>query len=127
MSEKKTILLVDDDPIFVETTKIVLENEYEIMTACDGTECIQKIEEKKPDLIILDVMMKHLGEGVDVSLKIKNEKKTKDIPIIMLTGVSKTYDMSTVADQSMYNSSDLWLEKPVDPEKLLLDVKKLVN
>ncbi len=125
--KNKTVLLVDDDPVFVETTRIALENDFNIITACDGDECMERIEKEMPDLILLDVMMKHLGEGVDISEKLKKAEKTKNIPVIMLTGVSKIYDMSTITDQSTYNHSDLWLEKPVDSEKLLEDVKRLIR
>jgi len=125
MSSKKTILIVDDDPTFVETTKIALEKDYDIQTANNGKECLEKVDKDKPDLIILDVMMRHLGEGIDVANKLKSEDSTRNIPIIMLTGVSKVYDMSTQVDKSQYQS-DAWIEKPIEPEKLLEEVKKLL-
>jgi len=123
---KKTVLLVDDDETFLETTSISLEDNYNIVTAKDGSECFEKVAKEKPDLILLDVMMKHLGEGVDVAAKLKSDDKTKAIPIIMLTGVNKIYDMSTQSDTSMYKS-DVWLEKPVDSDTLLAEVQKFIG
>ena len=123
----KTVLLVDDDPTFLETTKIALENNYKILTAANGKECVEVLNSEKVDLIILDVMMRHLGEGVDVAKKLKNDDTTKDIPIIMLTGVSKVYDMSTQLDKSQYHFSDLWLEKPVEADQLLKEVEKFIG
>ena len=127
MALTKTVLLVDDDPIFLETTKIALENHYNILTAANGDECLNIVGKEKVDLVILDVMMRHLGEGVDVAKKLKAREDTKNIPIIMLTGVSKVYDMSTQTDKTQYQSSELWLEKPVEADQLLKEVKKIIN
>jgi len=103
-----------------------LEQFYDVRTASDGKQCLEIIGNIKPDLVILDVMMRHLGEGLDVASKLKSDAKTKNIPIIMLTGVSKVYDMSTQVDNAKY-VSDVWLEKPVKPEKLLKEVQKLLE
>jgi len=127
MSKKKTILLVDDDPTFLETTKIALEQHYNIQTAKDGNECFEKVEKEKPDLIILDVMMRHLGEGINVADKLKSNENTRKIPIIMLTAVNKVYDLSAEVEQSQFQKSDTWLEKPVEPKTLLYEVEKLIE
>ena len=127
MTSQKTVLLVDDDPIFLETTKIALENNYNILTAANGDECLDIVGKESIDLIILDVMMRHLGEGVDVAKKLKSQDETKNIPIIMLTGVSKVYDMSTQTDKEQYQSSELWLEKPVEADQLLKEVKNILD
>ncbi|MFC1669329.1 response regulator [Spirochaetota bacterium] len=126
MNKQSTILLVDDDTTFLETTKIALENNYNIITATNGSECLEIIKTGKPNLIILDVMMSHLGEGINVAREIKTREETKDIPIIMLTGVDKVYDMSTQIDKSQYSHSELWLEKPIDNEQLLKEVETIL-
>ena len=127
MSVQKTILLVDDDPVFVETTRIALEQHYNIRAAKDGKECLDAVEKEKPDLIILDVMMRHLSEGINVAEKLKRDENTRQIPIIMLTSVSQVYDMSTEVDPSEYQKSDIWIEKPVEPQKLLQEIEKLLS
>ncbi|MCP4132036.1 MAG: response regulator [bacterium] len=122
----KTIFLVDDDPTFIETTKIALEGAYNIETAKSGKECLERVGAMKPDLIILDVMMRHLSEGVDTSKKLGEDAATKDIPVIMLTGVNEVYDLESEADKSQFRY-DLWLEKPVEPDQLLKEAEKLVG
>ena len=125
MSSQKTIMLVDDDEIFVDATKIGLESKYNVETAKDGKECIEKVGTVKHDLIVLDIMMRHLGEGLDTSTQLKTDNATKDIPIIMLTGVSEVYDISTQVDKSQLKY-DAWFEKPVDNDKLISEIEKLL-
>lgn len=125
MGKKKTILLVDDDPTFVEATKIALEKHYEIETAKDGKDCLSKIKSVKPDLILLDIMMRHLGEGIDVAKELKSDNATAAIPIIMLTGVNEVFDLSTQVDKSQLKY-DSWLEKPVESDQLLKEIGKFI-
>jgi CheY-like chemotaxis protein len=124
MNAKKKILLVDDDADFVEMNRALLEeNGYEVIAACDGAQCLEKVQEEKPDLIILDVMMATDSEGFDVSRKLRKVCEThKNIPIIMITSVHAKYPFQFAPD-------DTWLpvqkffEKPVPPDLLLQEVR----
>lgn len=123
---KKTILLVDDDSTFLETNAIVLEKNYNIRTASSGDECLKEVKKAKPDLVIMDVMMSHLSDGFETAKKLKADKQTKDLPVILLTAVNERYDYTnSVADN--YFPRDAFLEKPVTPERLLTEVKKLIG
>jgi CheY-like chemotaxis protein len=124
--EPKSILLVDDDAVFVEAVAIVLESRYAVRTASNGTEAMDKIAEQQPDLIILDVMMDYISEGFDVARELRSSDDTKSIPIIMLTGVDQMYNYRMEVDES-WVPCDRYLEKPVVPEKLLAEVEALIG
>jgi CheY-like chemotaxis protein len=124
--EKKSVLLVDDDEVFVAAVTAVLGSRYEVRTASNGTEARKSIDERRPDLIILDVMMDYMSEGFDVARKLRTETETKTIPLIMLTGVDRMYDYRIEQDES-WVPCDRFLEKPVEPETLLAEVEALIG
>jgi CheY-like chemotaxis protein len=123
---EKSILLVDDDAVFLEAITAVLEGEYRIRTAENGTTALQMIEEERPDLIVLDVMMDHLSEGFDVARTLRTNPDTKDIPIIMLTGVDQVYNVRMEVDES-WVPCERYLEKPISPADLLAHVSELIG
>jgi CheY-like chemotaxis protein len=84
------------------------------------------IGEERPDLIVLDVMMDYLSEGFDVARRLRTDPATKSIPLIMLTGVDQTYNYRLEQDES-WVPFDRYLEKPIDPEKLLAEVAALID
>lgn len=85
LAEKK-ILFIDDDPDYVESTKLLLEKKYEVITAFSTEEGWEKIGKQRPDLIILDAMMEPKS-GFTLAKELKAHQTYKDIPIVMLTGV----------------------------------------
>lgn len=124
--EKKSVLLVDDDPVFVEALSAVLETRFRVRSAGNGREAFQRIAEERPDLIILDVMMEHLSEGFDVARRLRKERGTSGIPIVMLTGVDQMYDYRMEVDES-WVPCERYLEKPVSPQVLLAEVQALIG
>jgi len=87
LEERKRILIVDDDPIIVETIVQALEEDkydYEVISAADGFEAGLQVNHFKPHLVILDIMMPDI-KGYDVCKKIKTNNATKDIKIIVLS------------------------------------------
>lgn len=123
---KKKILVVDDDADFVEINKLVLEkNGYEVTVAYNGKECLEKIDLKKPDLIILDVMMTRKDEGFEVSRDLRNSEQTKNIPILMVTSINDTVPFNFEPDETWLPVDD-FIEKPVEPEQLLDKVRKML-
>ncbi len=122
----KTILLVDDDEIFVEAVSAVLEGRYRVITAANGTEGLARVREDRPDLIVLDVMMDHLSEGFDVARSLRNDPDTAGIPIIMLTGVDQVYNVRMEVDES-WVPCEKYLEKPIAPDELLAHVAELIG
>jgi len=89
----KTILVVDDDPDIVTQVKTILEREgFGVQTAYNGLEVFSRLEEQKPDLIILDITMPHMG-GLAVLMRLKETAETSSIPVIMLTAKAQYEDM----------------------------------
>jgi CheY-like chemotaxis protein len=123
---RKTVLLVDDDEVFVEAVSAILESRYEVRTASNGTEAMKSVQEFRPDLIVLDVMMDHISEGFDVARKLRTNDDTKEIPIIMLTGVDEVYNYRMEIDES-WVPNDRYLEKPVSPPELLTHIDELLG
>lgn len=120
MSEKKSILLVDDDPDFVEAVKIIVESGgYNVRVAYDGAEGLKAVAEEKPDLIVLDVMMPNV-DGHAACAKLKKDPATKEIPVILLTAVADRVTTSKYSHRDMLESeAEDYMPKPVNPEELL--------
>jgi CheY-like chemotaxis protein len=124
------ILIIDDDPDITEAMAVVLENRgYEVRSAQDGTEGMERLKQAKPDLIILDVMMRTSQEGFEFSRELKNHAEYKDIPILMLTGVKQKtgLDFKTAAGDPAWLPVEEFLDKPVKPNVLLEKVKNLLS
>jgi CheY-like chemotaxis protein len=82
------ILVVDDEQVIVTIIeKVLRKNGYKVITANDGLECIKKVDDESPDLILLDNMMPNMN-GQAVLSKLKASKKTADIPVIMVTALN---------------------------------------
>jgi two-component system alkaline phosphatase synthesis response regulator PhoP len=127
MEERKKVLLVDDDADFVAMNKRLLEqHSYEVFTAYNGAECLDKVREKLPDLIILDMMMATRSEGGSVSRTLRSWKQTKKIPLLMITSVNTTLPIRLEPDDE-WLPVDLLIEKPVEPELLLEVVKGMLR
>ncbi|THB79011.1 MAG: response regulator [Desulfobulbaceae bacterium] len=120
MAEKKEILLIDDDPDFVEAVKVIVESGgYDVRVAYDGQEGLEAVAEKKPDLIVLDVMMPVMN-GHEACAKLKGDGATKEIPIILLTAVADRVTTSTYTHRDMLESeAEDYMPKPVEPQELL--------
>ena len=133
--DRRKILIIDDDPDLVEGMRISLEaNGYAVDAAENGNVGLEKIKKGHPDLIILDVMMETITEGIQVSQKIRSRApdseyaEFSDIPILMLTGISKKVDMTFSPDKDQdYLPVDLFLEKPVRMETLVKKVGKMLG
>jgi CheY-like chemotaxis protein len=124
------ILIVDDDADITEAMRIVLENKgYNIDAAGDSKDALNHIKAQKPDLIILDVMMTTKSEGFDFARVLKNDAKTREIPILMLTAIKdKTgIDFKSAAGDETWLPVEEFLDKPVKPEQLIEKVESLLK
>jgi len=126
---KHKVLVIDDDMDIRETMKLVLEKEgLEVVTAEDGTIGFKVAKEIKPDLILLDVIMNTQDEGFQTAYKFRADPDLKDVPVVMITSVSKvtgfTFDKSK--DEDFLPVSD-FIEKPVSPQKLVDLVRKYLG
>ena len=128
--ENAKILIVDDDPDFTVVLKTVLEGEsYVVDTAPGRAEGMEKIQAKRPDLLLLDVMMDTWSDGFEMARDIRKNPKYKDMPIIMLTGVEQRTGIgfkSTAGDPE-WLPVDGFLDKPVEPHVLIAEVKKVLS
>ena len=127
------ILVIDDDPDLVEIIRLTLESkDYQVFSAASGTEGLQKVKEIHPDLIILDVMMKHVTEGFQVALVLRNpDPKSeyapyREIPILMLTAIHSRTPLRFTPDEK-YLPVDDFVEKPLKASALLQKVEKLLE
>lgn len=127
MAEPAKILLVDDDPDFVEATRLVLQSKsYQIVVAHNGEEGLRKAREEKPDLIILDVIMP-LKDGFMTCEELKRNPIYADVPVLMLTSLSeKIPETSYSIQQGMMLEADDFVDKPVSPAELLARVERLL-
>ena len=125
MTRKARILLVDDDPDFVESTRTVLESApYEVIVAVNGDEAIKKAKAEKPDLILLDVIMP-VEDGFSAAEHLKKDKELADIPVLMLTSyASKGQGTAIPRSKGMGLETEDYIDKPVTPDNLLATVKK---
>jgi CheY-like chemotaxis protein len=121
-----TVLLVDDDEMFVKAVSAVLETRYRVETASNGTEALARITAARPDVVVLDVMMDHLSEGFDVARALRSDPATARIPIVMLTAVDQVYNTRLEIGDT-WVACDRYLEKPVAPDRLLATIAELVG
>lgn len=93
MNEKQRILVVDDDKDLRESVASYLgARGYEVVTASSGTEAVARIDERVPDLLVLDVMMDYDAEGLNLAYKLNNDERTRKLPIVILSGFLKELD-----------------------------------
>ncbi|MEO0106355.1 MAG: response regulator [candidate division WOR-3 bacterium] len=124
-SSRPKILLVDDDPDFLEATKqILIANRFDVITAKDGEEGIQKAKVENPDLIFLDVIMPG-KDGYTVCYELRKNPQTRPIPIIMLTAIGQQLSKPEYAvDIAIDHLADDFIDKPVEPQTLLKKIEK---
>ena len=121
-----TILLVDDDPVFVDAMTAVLSKRYNTRSAADGEEAMASLIEDRPDLILLDVMLTYPSEGYDLAATLKKNPETSDIPIIMLTGVNRVFEIRSRMEKSWVDVES-FQTKPPDFDKLFEAIEKHVH
>jgi CheY-like chemotaxis protein len=124
----KKVLLVDDDRDFLEMHTAVLEHRgYEVITARSSKECMEVLDDARPDIVILDVMMEQFDSGFKASENIK--KKHKNLPVMLLTsiGAQTNLDFSSSQDVLEVSGADVLLDKPVSPKVLIDEIERLTS
>ena len=121
------ILVVDDDPDFQNATRIVLEKEgHSVISAKSGDEGYQRAKEDNPDLIVLDVMMDSVLDGLSMSQRMHDDAAVRGIPIIMVTSIANT-DYAELFPTDDYIHIRAFLSKPISPSDLIKQVNKLID
>lgn len=128
MSEKKKILIIDDDKDYGEALKIVLESNGfavdHVLNIDDGRKTMEK---SRPNLIILDVMMDKHTDGFDFCYDLKHDEECNKIPILMVTAVTeKTGFKFSPETDGEYLQADDYVAKPIPVAELLSRVNKLI-
>lgn len=116
------ILIIDDDPDFVEVTKVILETkQYNVIAAYGSEEGWAKMEQQMPDAIILDVMMGRGAEGFIFARKMRKDPRFDKIPILMLTSMREQtgFDIPGERIHQKFLPADDYVEKGVEPQVLL--------
>jgi two-component system, OmpR family, alkaline phosphatase synthesis response regulator PhoP len=127
MAEPGKILLVDDDPVFVEATKIVLETKYKVITAYDGDEGLVKARKEKPDLILLDIIMP-TKDGFHVCKQLKEDKNLGKIPVIILTSFAQHRGETNIpVSAGLELEAEGYIDKPISPDALLKQVAAILK
>ena len=121
-NDKKRILLVEDEKDMSYAVALQLEAKgYEVITACDGREGLDKARMKNPDLIILDLMLPKI-DGYKVCRMLKFDEKYKNIPIVLFTARAQDSDKKTGEEVG----ADAYITKPFEPRALLDKIRELL-
>lgn len=128
MSEKKRILVVDDEPDFASIVQGNLEKEgFEVDVAYDGVEGLEKVKQSPPDAIVLDVMMPE-KDGYELCAELKNDAETAGIPIVLLTAVASRVTSTRYSHyDGMSTEADDYIPKPASSEDIVESVKRLLD
>ena len=120
---QSTVLIVDDNPQNIELLQAFLESlPVKLVTAIDGVDALEKVQQHSPDLILLDIMMPRMS-GFQVCRKLKGDAKTRDIQILMVTALNELGDIEQASDCG----TDDFVSKPVNKLELLTRVKSLLR
>lgn len=121
---KAKILLIEDDPdqIFLYTAKFTMEG-FDLVSARNGLEGLAKAVSEAPDFILCDIVMDDMG-GMEVLEKLKTDKATKKIPIVMLTNLIKK-DLMRKAEE--LGAVGFWAKTDVLPQELVDRTKKILK
>jgi two-component system, OmpR family, alkaline phosphatase synthesis response regulator PhoP len=128
MSEKKKVLIIDDDPDYVAAIAALLEGAgYQVSRAGNGADGLDLAKTERPDLILLDVMMTERTEGFFVLQSMRRVPALADVPIVIVSSVYSEFPHFRVNPKAGWLPADQFLAKPVDPETLLSEVERLIS
>jgi DNA-binding response OmpR family regulator len=127
MSDKPRVLLIDDDEGFLKATSLFLEHAgYAVATARDGPSGLAAAMEQRPDLIVLDVIMRRPDEGFAVARALRAEAGVGDVPIVLLTAAGERYQMVFEPDEQWLPVNKV-LEKPLAGDDLVREIDALLG
>ncbi len=116
------VLVVDDNDMARALIRVNLELEgFEVITAIDGLDCLEKAPYVRPDVITLDVVMPRL-DGFTAAVKLRDDRRTRRIPIVVITAAAQVRDIARGREIGV----DAYLTKPFEPAVLVQAVRRLV-
>ena len=119
----KRVMIVEDDADFAESITMILESAgYRVESASGGEDCFALLKLNKPDLIIMDIMMNSLTEGFTIIYTLKSSEEYRSIPVIVVSAIVKHTGFAVDTD---FLQIETYLEKPLSPQSLLDNVRRL--
>ncbi len=123
MAEKKTILVIDDDPDIIETVQTILSAKgYGVISASSGRQGIERLQNEKPDLILCDMMMEAIDSGMQTARQIRQHNS--DIPVFLLSSIAEMTAATTQISELGFNGI---IQKPVEPARLVSTVQSMLG
>jgi two-component system alkaline phosphatase synthesis response regulator PhoP len=123
MVDRKRILVVDDEIYIVHILEFTLTMEgYEVLTAADGEEALRRLEQDRPDLVVLDIMMPKV-DGYEVLRRIRADEEFRQLPVILLSAKGRPVDRET----GLEIGADDYIVKPFSPRRLLEKIQDLLE
>jgi two-component system alkaline phosphatase synthesis response regulator PhoP len=121
--DRKRILVVDDEIYIVHILEFTLTMEgYEVLTAADGEEALRRLEQDRPDLVVLDIMMPKV-DGYEVLRRIRADEEFRQLPVILLSAKGRPVDRDT----GLEIGADDYIVKPFSPRRLLEKIQDLLE
>jgi two-component system alkaline phosphatase synthesis response regulator PhoP len=122
-TNKKKVLIVDDEPGVRQLVNRILSKSYAVLEAQDGAEAVEVSRSEKPDIILMDMMMPKV-DGLTACYVLKKDEDTKDIPVVMITAVG--YDLNRRLSQDIMGA-DGYVTKPFTPQDLEGTIEQFLN
>lgn len=121
------VLVVDDDPDFLEITRSILGSQgYKVTTASDGDSALDAMKRQKPDVVLLDIMMETPLSGVNVARKMAADPVLSQVPVIMISSIDSSQYANQLPDDVRI-PIDAWISKPVNRDHLLKTVQRFIK
>ena len=130
MNQRRQLLMIDDDPDFVEGIKSILTTaNYDVDVAYNPKDGLAALQKKHYDLLLLDIMMGRGAEGIMIARKMGSDPKLREIPVLIMTGIREqiAFLFGSKALHPHFVDVDEMMEKPVDPRLLLERVEALLK
>jgi CheY-like chemotaxis protein len=130
MSEKKRLLIIDDDPDFVDAIRSILEGaNYLVDIAHNPKDGLQALSSREYDLLLLDIMMGRGAEGIMIARKMRRDARLREIPVLIITGIREQIAFLFPGQplHPHFMPVDELVEKPVEPQFLLERVEALLQ
>ena len=130
MDQQKKLLIIDDDPDFVEGIKSILEHaNYNVEVAYNPKDGLQALQSKPYDLLRLDIMMGRGAEGIMIARKLRKDTRLREMPVLIITGIREQMAFLFPGEpvHPRFVAVDELVEKPVEPKLLLEKVSALIS
>jgi len=127
MAARATVLVIDDDPDFLEFARIVLESQdYEVLAVESAAEGLALMRQADPDVVLLDVVISYAFNGLDVTREMQNDPQLKGIPLILISAIVRGDELGLFPpDDGLHRH--LFMSKPIEPADLLRRVNELTT